>query len=85
MKLLGKRILLKETAPKEQPAILLIDPKPVYEVSEIGDEVTKVEIGQQVYYKYADKVKIDNQDYILVTEDEIIAILWVETLQPHNK
>lgn len=73
MKLLGKRIALKAI---EKPQLIIVETKPKdFEVVFIGDEVTKVKVGDRVYQQFATKAIINDEEYYLILEEEIIAIL----------
>lgn len=73
MKLIGKRIALKAI---ETTQIIITNYSPKdFEVVSIGDEVTKVKVGDKIYQQFATKAEIEGQEYYLILEDDIIAIL----------
>lgn len=71
MKVLGKQILLKGIE-IETLGIKEIDH---YEVAYIGDEVTKVKIGDTVIYEHGAGLKILDEVYKHVLEENIVAII----------
>jgi hypothetical protein len=73
MKLLGKKILLKEIKTTENP--IAVNPVDHYEVFMIGDEVTKVNIGDSVLYQNGNRAGVMGEDYILTDEESVWLIL----------
>ncbi len=73
MKLLGKRVALKAI---EKEQLILTEAKPTnFEVAFVGDEVTKVKVGDKVYQQFATQAAIKGDVFYLILEDDIIAIL----------
>lgn len=70
IQLLNKRILLEQH--KIVSKIITPDDVEYYQVYAIGDEVTKVKVGEKVLYENGRKFKVDNEEYILTDEDNIV-------------
>lgn len=71
MKLLGKRVILIPIK-KEELGIESIDR---YDVAFIGDEVTKVKVGDTVVYEHGARLEIQGVEYMELLEENIVAIL----------
>lgn len=74
MQLLGERLLLK--AVKKE--VLGIEEVDHYEVAYLGTKISKgnpLKVGDTVHYQMGVRVNILGEDYQLVNEDEVIAIL----------
>jgi chaperonin GroES len=87
---LGDRVLIKRAAPEEITSFGIIIPDTAKEKSEQGVVVTvgpgrksqegklipvSVSVGDKVRFSYGDEVKIGGIEYILVHENNILAIL----------
>jgi len=83
LKPLADRIVLKRTEAEERTASGIVLPdsakeKPeMAEVIEVGKDVKEVNKGQKVVFgKYATtEVKLDGAEYLIVKEEDILAIL----------
>lgn len=76
MRLLNKRLLLKEVKAKTEK-VDIIRPASVdyYEVYAVGDKVEGVSKGDKVFYQQGVKFNIKGEDFILIEEDDIVAVL----------
>lgn len=74
MKVLNNRLLLKEVKVKQTD---IIKPNEVdyYEVMFVGMNVKEVKVGDKVFYQQGAKFNIKGEDYILIDEDDVIAVL----------
>ena len=82
IKPLGDRVVAKKEQPKTTTAsgILLGEAKeaPAYAVVEsVGPEVKHIKKGDKIIYKEytATEVKLDNQGYLIVKEEDILATI----------
>lgn len=74
---LGKRILIKPIVEEKKPSFIIVkDEAPQsYSVLAIGDDVTKVKVGDTIYiaaYSTAE-IKYVDEKFQIVVEDNIIA------------
>lgn len=69
IQLLGCRVLL---APVKKE-IKIIDPNDadLYEVIEVGSEVKEIKKGEKVIYENGRKIKLFEEEYIIVNEEDI--------------
>lgn len=81
-KLLGNRILIKQTRTKQVGKIIIaVDDqakKPEAEVLQVGPDVTNVKVGDKVMLeKFAENTLEENDDGIfsIVIEDDIVGVL----------
>ena len=80
---LGKRVVLKQLVAEEttKSGIVLTGQskeKPQEaEVVSIGEVTVDIKVGDKVFYKkYAGTdVKLDDQEYIIIDEDDVIAVI----------
>lgn len=82
LKPLKDRVVAKKEQPQDKTAsgILLGEAKkePAYAVVEsVGPEVKEIKVGDKIITKdySATEVKIDNTDYIIIKEEDILATL----------
>lgn len=82
IKPMAKRIVALKQQPKTQTesGILLgkSEEKPIAaEVIAIGEKVKYIEVGQQILYKEysATDIKINNETYLIIEEEDILGIL----------
>ena len=73
IQLLNKRILLRQH--KIESKIITPDDVEYYKVYAIGDEVTKVKVGQKVLYENGRKFKVEDEEFILTDEENIVLCL----------
>jgi co-chaperonin GroES (HSP10) len=74
---IAKKILIKPLEQK-QGNIILTNQKPKkFKIVAIGDEVTKVKIGDTIYLEnhYGVEIEEDNQKYFIIEENSILAKL----------
>jgi co-chaperonin GroES (HSP10) len=72
MKVLGKRVLYKAL----KTEVLGIEQVDKYEVTHIGDEVTKIKIGDEIQPPVtAPRLNLKGEEYYVIDEEEVIAIL----------
>lgn len=75
LKTLGKRVLIKPVEMKAG-ALFISGAKPVqYHVMGIGDETTKVAVGDVIYLEkhYGAEIEHDKEKYLVVEEASILA------------
>ncbi len=80
---LGKRVVLKQLVAEEttKSGIVLTGQskeKPQEaEVTEVGDVTIGVKVGDKVFYKKysGTEVKLDDEEYIIVDEEDVIAVI----------
>lgn len=82
IKPIGKRVVLKEIEASDTTTsgLVLAGQKEEHQMAEViavSDKVKYLEVGQTVYYKkYAGtKVKYENQEYLIIETDNVIAIV----------
>lgn len=76
LKTLGKRVLVKPVELTKNGSLFISGAKPLqYEVLGIGDECTKVAIGNIIYLEkhYGAELEHDKQRYLVVEEASILA------------
>jgi len=74
---LGKRIIVKPIEVKKG-ALLLPGAKPTqFQILAIGDEVTKVKVGNTIYLEkhYGAEIEHENEKFLVINEDSILAKL----------
>ena len=74
IQLLKSRILLN-IIEQEDTGIIRPDNIESYQVYKVGKDVKDVKKGDKVLYDQGRKLKINNKEYILTDEDNIIVIL----------
>ncbi len=87
---LGDRVLVQRSAPEEMTSFGIIVPDTAKEKSEQGVVVAvgpgrkneegktipvSVSVGDKVQFSYGDEIKVKGVEYVLVREDNIIAII----------
>ena len=72
MKLLGKKILVKEILIPNPLALTDVDR---HEVVEVGKDVETIKKGDTVLYEHGRKVNVKGEDYILTDEENVWLIL----------
>lgn len=74
---LDKRIVIKPIIPEKKPSVIIVkDESPAsFEVVAIGEDVTKVKIGDKILIAAfsTSEVNYEGTKYILVNESNIIA------------
>lgn len=75
LKTLGKRVLVNAVQIKAGQLFIAGGKPSQYEVMGIGDEVTKVKVGDVIYLEkhYGAEIEHDKQKYLVVEEATILA------------
>ncbi len=76
---LSKRIIVEPVFKEKKSDLIIVkdDTPYAYKVIAIGDEVKKVAINDLILIEYASQLKIEDNVYKVVTEDNVIAKLKV--------
>lgn len=76
LKPLGKRLLIIPVEVVKQGTVLVAGAKPTqFEVAEVGDEVTKVEVGDWIYLEkhYGVEIHHEGRKFLVIDEATILA------------
>ncbi len=74
MQPLGKLILISPIT-EEKKGLLIVkhDQPKSYQVLEIGDEVTKVKVGDELLIEYPRTIHYQDKPYLFVNEENVVA------------
>ena len=75
VKCINKKLLIKAVKKETTGGIIAPTDIECYEVVAKGDEVTKINVGDKVFYQTGARVNVMGEEYVSLSEDDIICIL----------